>query len=139
MSTVAFVSPAEPKRRTATRLLGVQQELVAREPIFHRPEFGTSRAVFEAMTAEEFWKVGASGRRYSREYVLDTLQRRHSQPREDEWEAEDFYCQELAPANYLLTYTLRQGSRVTRRTTLWRRTLQGWVAVYHQGTIVEAP
>jgi hypothetical protein len=63
---------------------------------------------------------------------------RYSEDREDEWEAEDFHCQEIAPDNYLLTYTLHQGSRITRRSTIWRRTVNGWRIVYHQGTIVEA-
>ena len=127
----------EPKRQTANGLLCVQQELVEREPIFHRPEHGKTRAAFEAMTAEDFWEVGASGRRYGRSYVLDTLEQRYSAPHEDIWKAEDFYCQEIAPENYLLTYTLHQGLRITRRATLWRRTLQGWLIVYHQGTIVK--
>ena len=60
----------EPARQTALELLGVQEELAAREPIFHRPEHGTTRAAFERMTAEDFWETGASGRRYSRRYVL---------------------------------------------------------------------
>ncbi|MDM0038967.1 hypothetical protein QTH89_21215 [Variovorax sp. J22G21] len=57
---------------------------------------------------------------------------------EDEasWEAREFFCQELAPANYLLTYTLHQGHRVTRRATLWRRVSERWQVVYHQGTPV---
>jgi len=128
----------EPKRQTADELLSIQQELVAREPIFHRPEHGTTRAAFEAMTVEDYWEVGASGRRYGRTYILDILEERYSAPYKDEWKTEDFYCQQIAPENYLLTYTLHQGSRVTRRTTLWRRGPKGWAAVYHQGTIVEA-
>jgi hypothetical protein len=44
---------------------------------------------------------------------------------------------EVAPGNYLLTYTLRQPGRVTRRATLWRRTGGGWQAIYHQGTVVQ--
>jgi len=126
----------EPNRQTAQGLLAIQQELEAREPIFHRPEFGTTRAAFEAMTAEDFWETGASGRRYSRAYVLDILEERHSAPRDEKLQAEDFYCQRIAPDNYLLTYTLHQSSRVTRRATLWRRVPQGWVIVYHQGTVV---
>jgi hypothetical protein len=70
--------------------------------------------------------------------VLDTLERRYSEPHADDWQTEGFYCQEIAPENYLLTYTLRQGPRVTRRATIWRRAAQGWVIVYHQGTVVEA-
>ena len=127
----------EPKRQTSDSLLKVQEELAAREPIFHRPEHGTTRSAFEAMTAEDFWEVGASGRRYSRPYVLDTLEERYATPHEDIWKTDEFYCQEIAPENYLLTYTLHQGLRVTRRATLWQRTHQGWVIVYHQGTIVE--
>lgn len=128
----------EPKRQTDDSLLGIQQELVAREPIFHREEFGRTRADFEAMMAEEFWEIGASGRCYGREEILTILERRYSGPYKDEWTAEDFSCQEIAPANYLLTYTLRQGPRVTRRATIWRKAPRGWVIVFHQGTMVES-
>jgi hypothetical protein len=113
--------------------------LRAREPIFHRPEFGTSRAAFDAMMDAGFWEVGASGRRYSREHVLDTLEARHSAPHDDAWETSEFQCVELGARTYLLTYTLVQDRvRVTRRTTIWRRTDAGWKIVYHQGTVVEA-
>ena len=127
----------EPKRLTASHLLKVQQELIDREPIFHRPEHGTTRRDFEAMTAEEFWETGASGRRYGRQYAIDNLVERYSVPHKDEWETSDFHCQEIAPGNYLLTYTLRQGLRVTQRMTLWRRSSQGWQIVYQQGTVIE--
>ena len=129
----------EPMRQTSADLLAVQTELIGREPIFHRREYGTTRQAFEAMVAEDFWEVGASGRRYSREFILDTLVKRYATAHEDRWTAEEFYCQELSPGLYLLTYTLRQGPHVTRRTTLWRKSRESWVAVYHQGTMVEAP
>ncbi len=128
----------EPQRKTEARLLPILEELVQREPIFHRPELGVTREAFEAMTDESFWEVGASGRRYSREYAIDTLLARHASPHEDQWETRDFFCQELAPSLYLLTYTLAQGDRVTRRSTLWRKTDSGWRIVFHQGTVVEA-
>ncbi|GLQ99662.1 nuclear transport factor 2 family protein [Dyella mobilis] len=121
---------------TAQHVQPVLDELKRREPIFHRPEFGTTRADFEAMTEADFWEVGASGRRYSRSYVLDVLEERSRHPVEDTWETSDFHCREIAADNYLLTYVLRQGERITRRATLWRRTAQGWKIVYHQGTVV---
>lgn len=127
----------EPSLVTDPKLEGVLNELIQREPIFHRPEFGTSRSDFEALTEPTFWEVGASGRRYSREYVLDVLEQRRQNPVEEHWETRDFHCQEIAPDNYLLTYTLLQGERITRRATIWRRTDSGWKIVYHQGTIVE--
>ena len=45
----------------------VMRELVAREPIFHRPEWGTGREDFARMTAPDYWEVGASGKVYERE------------------------------------------------------------------------
>lgn len=128
----------EPKFETEPRLWSILEELKAREPIFHRPEFGASRADYEAMMEEGFWEVGASGKRYSREYVLYVLETRPPNPEEASWVTKDFQCREIARDNYLLTYTLSQGERLTRRTTLWRRSGAAWKIVYHQGTVVEA-
>jgi hypothetical protein len=128
----------EPKLTTAPELLAVLNELKRCEPIFHNSEFGVTHKDWENMMADEFWEVGASGRRYSREFVLNTLESRIPQPDEATWETRDFHCLQIAPDNFLLTYTLLQGARVTRRSTIWRRTAPGWKVVYHQGTIVEA-
>ena len=128
----------EPNLVTDPKHEGVLRELIRREPIFHRPEFGTTRRDFEAMTEPMFWEVGASGRRYSREYVLDVLEERHQNPVEEHWETKDFHCLEIARDNYLLTYTLAQGERITRRSTIWRRSVSEWKIVYHQGTVVES-
>jgi hypothetical protein len=122
---------------TSPQLLEVLEELKQREPVFHHPEFGTTRADYENMMDSEFWEVGASGRRYSREFVLDTLENRAPDPDESKWLTRDFQCREIAASNYLITYTLAQGPRITRRATLWRRTAAGWKILYHQGTIVE--
>jgi hypothetical protein len=122
---------------TSPELLAVLEELKLREPIFHHPEFGTTRRDYENMTDPDFWEVGASGRRYSREFVLHTLENRAPDPEEAKWLTRDFQCREIAADNYLITYTLFQGPRVTRRVTLWRRTATGWKVLYHQGTLVE--
>ncbi|HEY2346734.1 MAG TPA: DUF4440 domain-containing protein [Xanthomonadaceae bacterium] len=128
----------EPGRETDPALLDVLEELAAREPIFHRPEFGATRAEFDAMMTNDFRETGASGQRYNREHVLDVLERRHAQPHDDVWETRDFHCMQLAPDVFLLTYTLLQdGLRLTRRATIWRRTRDGWKIAYHQGTIVQ--
>lgn len=114
------------------------RELERREPLFHRPELGFTRAHFEAMTEPEFWEVGASGRIYARDEVLRTLDDRYaSGPYPDAWEKRDFACRAVARDLYLVTYTLLQGARVTRRASLWRRREGAWRIVYHQGTIVE--
>ena len=129
---------SEPELTTDPALAEILAELSAREPIFHRPEWGTTRADFENMMADDFWEVGASGRRYSREFALQTLEERHRTPHEDVWETSGFHCRQLAPDVYLLTYTLVQNRvRRTRRSTIWQRSPLGWKIVYHQGTMVE--
>jgi hypothetical protein len=132
-------SASEPNLITDPALTEILAELVRREPIFHRPEFGTTRADFENMTTDDFWEVGASGRRYSGTYVLDTLEERSQQDqRSDIWETTDFNCRRLGAAVYLLTYTLLQHkTRKTRRSTIWQQTTEGWKIAFHQGTIVE--
>lgn len=117
----------------------VLAELMAREPIFHRAEFGTTRIDFDRLMTRDFWEVTASGRRISREFVLNTLEDRYRNSTEDVWEIEDFLCQEIAPDNYLVTYTLFQNQRVTRRATLWRRGPEGWQILFHQGTTIASP
>ncbi len=128
---------AEPDLVTEPRLRPVLEELMAREPLFHRPEVARSRVDFERMMHPAFWEVGASGRRYSREYVLDILEERLENPAADVWKTRDAHCLEIAPRNYLVTYTLVQGARVTRRASLWRKSAKGWQVVFHQGTVVQ--
>lgn len=127
----------EPNLTTPAHLVGVLDELRRREPIFHHPELGTTRADYARMTTEDFWEIGASGQRYSRAHVFDVLAARRAQPTgESGWEASDFHCRELGPGVYLLTYTLRQGARETRRSTIWQRVNDDWKIVFHQGTVV---
>ena len=130
----------EPELVIDPKLTHILEELMAREPIFHHPEFGTTRGDFENMTDQNFWEDGASGQRYSREYVINILVERHSVPHNDVWETSGFHCIKLSANTYLVTYTLVQDrSRVTRRATIWRKTSDGWKILYHQGTIVEEP
>ena len=131
------IESIEPKLVDDQKLKTIMDELTEQEPIFHHPEYGTTREALDNMLADTFWEVGASGRRYSREYAIDTLIQRYQNPEEDNWDTTDFHCLEIAENHYLLTYTLIQGMRVTRRSTIWRRINQTWKIVYHQGTIVE--
>ena len=89
--------------------------------------------------APSYWEIGASGRRYSRDFILHHLEQ--SPPINAQtagWLASDHALQRLSPDTYLLTYTLQQEARLTRRATIWQNTPQGWLILYHQGTIVSA-
>ena len=118
-------------------------ELTAREPIFHRPQFGSTPEDFARMTAPDYWEVGASGSRYTRTFILDYLE---AHPPVDAaaagWQLFDHQCRRLGLENsdtYLFTYTLHQGDRHTRRATIWQLTQNGWQILYHQGTIIYDP
>ncbi|MBO3745500.1 hypothetical protein J5X84_05410 [Streptosporangiaceae bacterium NEAU-GS5] len=125
---------------TDPALTGVLEELSAREPLFHHPEFGVARADFESMITDDFWEVGASGQCYSRAFVLDVLDERYSKDYEEDWQADDFAVRLLGPGVYLLTYRLLQGKkRLTRRMTIWDNSTGLWKARYHQGTIIQDP
>lgn len=114
----------------------ILEDLSAREPIFHRREFGTSRADLERMTDDAFWEIGASGNIYQRAYVIETLLERYEKgPELHDWPCRDFTIMGLAESLFLLSYTLDEPDRVTRRSTIWRRTDEGWKIVFHQGTL----
>ena len=125
-----------PFAHTDADLLPILHELLRLEPIFHTKEFGLTRTDFEKRMAPDYWEIGASGRRYSREFILDFLAKN---PPVDAasagWQASDHALRQLGPDTYLLTYTLLQGGRLTRRATIWQKTNEGWRIVYHQGTI----
>jgi hypothetical protein len=122
---------------TDPSLKAVLAELRAREPIFHRPAFATTSEDFDRMMAPDYWEIGASGRRYNRNFILDMLAKNPPADAETAgWRASGFALRQLAPDTYLLTYSLRQFERLTRRSTLWHKAADGWMILYHQGTLV---
>ncbi len=123
--------------RVEEGLEGVLEELRAREPIFHTQAFGLTAAERERAMDPAYWEVGASGRRYSREFIQRILT--EGPPVEAEgagWLCREFGLRRLGTHTHLLTYTLEQGQRVTRRATIWETTAEGWKVLYHQGTVV---
>jgi len=110
----------------STPLERVRAELVARERIFHRPELGTSRQDYLAQTAEDYWEVGASGRTYEREDVVNVLVARGKVAGDENWVVSEVRLRPLAASTYALSYRLDQAGQLTRRLTLWRRDADGW-------------
>jgi hypothetical protein len=125
-----------PEDDTAIMQKRVFEALRDREPVFHHPKLGTSKADYERMTVEDFWEVGASGRIYDRRQVIDILMKRYAEPFEDAFRLEGCKCRRLSMETWLFTYTLHQGDRVSRRATIWQQSGNDWKIVYHQGTLV---
>jgi len=125
-----------PFTQTNPQLLPILHELLPLEPIFHTKDFGLTRPDFEKRMVQDYWEIGASGRRYSREFILELLLKNPPvNATSAGWQTSDHAVRQLGPDVYLLTYTLRQGERLTRRSTVWQKTSEGWCVLYHQGTI----
>jgi hypothetical protein len=127
----------EPLLSFPERLLAILGELQALEPIFHSAHADATPEQLEQYVSPQFWEVGASGNRYSRDFALDVLKNRQALSEEIHWRATDWCIAEAGENNYLLTYTLIQSSRVTRRLSVWRLSPTGWQVIYHQGTLVQ--
>lgn len=124
-------------------LAHVLQQISAREPLFHHRDLVYSAESFDRETSDDFWEVGASGRVYQRDQVRDGILERLATEDEDAmvaegWQTEDQLVLALGEDIYLFTYLLHGQGRVTRRSTIWRRSPErGWQALYHQGTVVQ--
>ncbi|MEO6803146.1 MAG: DUF4440 domain-containing protein [Granulicella sp.] len=113
----------------------ILNDLIPREPIFHTP----LTADPTRLMAPTYWEIGASGRIYTRAIILEHLaQNPPIDAATANWRTTNHALFQLSPDTYLLTYTLQQEARLTRRATLWQQTPTGWQILYHQGTLVVA-
>lgn len=102
-----------------------------------RAEVRASRDALDALIAEDFMEIGAIGRSFGKQEVLERLPRE----RGISFEASDFSGRQLAPDVALLNYrSVRgdgSGDRASLRSSIWRREASGWRMVFHQGTTAE--
>ncbi len=117
----------------------ISEELKNREPVFHHAELGVTREELEKQTATDFWEIGASGKKYDRNFVIDTVVERFEKGAEadtSQWNMTEIDCRDLGNNTFAFTYLLDQNGRLSRRLTLWRKTNAGWKILYHQGTLI---
>jgi hypothetical protein len=127
----------EPTLLLDQHLSPILAELKTLEPLVYAADIGKKRAYFEQLLAPEFWEIGASGNQYSREFVLAELEKRQQNPREEVWHTSGHHLQQLSDSDFLMTYTLHQPTRLSRRASIWRKYATRWMLVYHQGTVVQ--
>lgn len=113
------------------------------------PAVRTSRALAARLLDPEFVEVGASGRRWTYEEMLDALPDLDGGNRSGggegdrggpRFEPSRMGGVVLAPGIVHLTYETDFGGRRARRSSLWRRRdgEPGWRMYYHQATPVPA-
>jgi len=92
---------------------------------------GADNAVIATLLADDFFEFGRSGVRWDKAGIL-AMQRTTG----THAEASGFALTRLGADHALLTYvsTLPGGGNRTLRSSIWRRSVQGWQMVFHQGT-----
>ncbi|MER7110811.1 nuclear transport factor 2 family protein [Streptomyces sp. NPDC000229] len=99
------------------------------------PAVRTTPALFEALLHPDFHEVGPSGRRWDRATVLAAVTAKSDEampPRPQT--TSDMRGTQLADDAVHLTFDTDSGGRRVHRSSLWRRTEQGWLLYFHQGT-----
>ena len=125
----------------------VSEYIRNREPIFHNREILNTREDIDNEMHENFWEISASGKLYTRDFVLDYLEQRYKDDDVDvmikeNWQLIDFNVRHITGdvfmASYVLDGQIVDGkNRKTKRTTLWKGNLKdGFKILYHQGTII---
>lgn len=114
----------------------ILEHLKTLEPLIYCANAGATYEYFDSLLAPDFWEVGASGKIYDRAFVLSVLADRQRNPIQEPWHTFDYQIRAIEAQHYLITYSLQQATRLSRRATLWQNTEQGWKMLYHQGTVV---
>lgn len=115
------------------------QQAIACEQALLDPAVRHSREQVERLLDPDFEEVGASGRLWTRAAMVEMLA---AEPVRDV-RGHDWRGRELAPGLVQVSYVSEAPPeepggppRRARRTSLWRRTPQGWRVLHHQGTLV---
>jgi hypothetical protein len=121
-------------------MTGLLELLRGLETELHRSETRQNRSRMESLLHPDFVELARSGRRYSRNGVLEEFDGgRLMEP----VHAQDFELSELGPGIALLTYLSAHVAptgdlfRQTFRSSLWIETPGGWCMRFHQGTPAE--
>jgi hypothetical protein len=103
------------------------------------PEVRASAARTAALLHPGFTEFGRSGRRWGRESIV-TLLAAEGEPAPDTGvTVSELRGVPLAPDLVHLTFITERGGSRTNRSSLWRRTEDGWQLWFHQGTPTEEP
>ena len=110
------------------------QEAVLRERLLLSPQVRRSTAEVDALLDPDFREVGASGRLWSRDEILEALAEEAKDPQPQRIYALQMTGRVLARGLVLLSYVSETQGRRARRTSIWKRHADGWRLLHHQGT-----
>ncbi|MDG9717822.1 DUF4440 domain-containing protein [Streptomyces sp. DH24] len=100
------------------------------------PGVRSSRQRVDALLHPDFREFGASGRVWDRASIMAMLD--ETDPGEPPTAVSGMTGVRLAPDLVHLTFDTDAGGRRAHRSSLWRRTREGWRLYFHQGTLFGA-
>lgn len=98
------------------------------------PEVRSSAVLLDELIDPEFTEIGASGRLWDRDSMITALSRDQDASAAP-IVVSDMKGRVLAPGIVHLTYVSDADGRRARRSSIWRRSEQGWRLYFHQGTL----
>lgn len=114
-------------------MVELEQHLYGLEQDLMRPATRSSRRNLEALLAEDFVEVGASGITYDRESVVSAMLLENPVA----WSIASFHARTLAEDVALVTYVATTSDgKSSLRCSIWKLGEGRWRMTFHQGTNV---
>ena len=88
------------------------------------------------LLAPDFIEVGASGRQWDRDSILELLDQESTDDDVVPIEIHDLRGRVIAPGVIQVLWDSDQAGRRARRTSLWCERERGWQQIHHQGTLL---
>lgn len=107
--------------------------VIRRELELLDPEIRRDPEAVRSRLHPAFREVGASGRQWDLDSILQSLA---AEPDEARAETRELEATPLSDDVVLLTYLVERAGRTSRRSSIWQRLDGEWRLVYHQGTLV---
>jgi hypothetical protein len=107
--------------------------VIERELALLTRELRGSADRLEELLDPEFAEIGKSGRLWTRGEMIAALVA-DTDPEQHTASSSEMSGRSVGPGLVLLTYVTEVEGRRARRSSLWRRSTQGWRVLHHQGT-----
>jgi hypothetical protein len=104
----------------------------------HEPDVRSDAGRLDELLDPDFVEFGASGRRWDRASIMESLLAEPVSEQGDIIEATDVAARRLADDVVLVTYTTQTPERRALRSSIWRRTDERWRMYFHQGTVTDS-
>ncbi len=122
--------------RKEEQLMDISALIKALELELLQPEVRKSKIRLNELIADNFLEVGASGKNYNKQDILDQLPGQS----EIKFSMQDFNAIDISPDTILATYKVEKiilesnEKTISSRSSIWQNKDGNWQIIFHQGT-----